>query len=156
MRRFTKSARQGFFFMAALGLVIVLGIVVMSGAESVQVTWSTVGHREQERRLTHAIEETAALVAAGGMSEITTGSASAPVALLKAPPESISEPSVQVVRIDPQVHLLGKLIALREGDVFVRIDAAIGGHYGGRRSSTFLVNLQGKRHAPILLEEKRS
>lgn len=142
MRISTNRAR-GFAMIAALGVLAVVSIVVLSAASSTQFTHAFVGRDFRDSRLRQAIVTQARMLA---NSELDRG-----------PSASDDEVKVTVTLYDKDLKDIGTdAVARRDGDVIATISAEFALRNEGTRTSVYLVNTKGQRKAPILLTESVS
>jgi len=136
----TVMRRRGFALIAAIGVLAVLTILVFGAATRAHVTHTLAAADLATHRLASALHSQASLLMAGAdASRPLTGDddLTLTVRILQQPPAS------------PAVASVGR----RDGDQYAEITASSKRLRGAGRTAIYLVNTQGKRSAPILVQE---
>jgi hypothetical protein len=150
------ARRRGFALVFAIGVLAVLVMVVMAGANSAQFTYSFAHGRARDQQLGQAIRYAVDTIAARDWKAKPVPAQPETVEFAAPVPEAKDAVTARAV-IAPQApdeKTYRGLLAAREGDVLVRVEAETAVK-SARRSALYLLNAGGKRPAPILLEEAR-
>lgn len=154
MRR-PKSLKRGFMLITAIGVLAVLFLLVMAGANSVQYTYGFAHMRATTDRFADALQQSAeVLVSQGSLLEKLQGGAALEAARIGSEPRRLIRVQARLgaeqTQAAPSLQLVGK----REGDIVVLLEATAGEEANrSKRSALYLINHRGNRRAPILLQE---
>ena len=151
-----KACQRGFALVFAIGVLAVLVMIVMAGANSAQYTYVFAHARAQDKQLGHAIQYAVNTVAARDWAAKPVPAQPETVDIRYLPSDAKQAVAARAV-IAPQAPgdttYKGVLVP-REGDVLVRVEVEAANR-SARRGALYLLNAGGKRPAPILLEETR-
>ncbi len=145
------AKRRGFALIAAIGTLAVLMVFAMAAAGSAEFTLGFSRARTADQKLGAALEEGAGFLAAG--ADIATGKATALIQPRPGAKDDVTVTATVEQSVDPD--LLGQALAVRDGDLQVRLEAARSGAAAPQRIAVYLINGAGNRRAPILLQERR-
>ncbi|MBX7244388.1 MAG: hypothetical protein K1X53_02750 [Candidatus Sumerlaeaceae bacterium] len=150
---------SGFALLAAIGVLAVLTILVMSAATAADVTHHVVQFDVTDFRLAAAIENAAVRLEAGDIpgADIKGPERTVPVPAEKVGPGQPIEVTV-TTGLAPADNYMAPALHARDGDTMVKVVALMPGAGGKARDTMeamFLLNTAGKRSARILLQEKR-
>lgn len=156
----TRS-RRGNVFIATMGTLAVLMIVVMAAANSTQMTWNTTAIAMQDSRLRAALSEAAVLVQA--RPDVVAGPSAAPATeattetagLRTIIPAAQGSKQVTVLAAPEPIESIPPEIERLAGDSAVLLQARPISGKGNSRAATYLMNTQGQRPSPILVSERR-
>ncbi len=150
--RGARCEQRGFALIAALGVMVLLSIMAFGAATTAHFTYGLSKARQLDRQLGEMLREASKLLSV----QMVPGAPEAAFPVLNA--RTLSGRDVQVsgtlVRPEVATTLLSAALQPRDGDHVVELAAAVQG-LPGLRSSVYLINARGMRHAPILLLERR-
>ncbi len=143
---------RAFALLAAIGVLAVLAVVVVASINSTQLTYGFSRARILDRQLGEATRQAALRLNGDAIALART----APFAVVKPVVGSVDDSVVTATVTGVDVPgLLGPIIAPRDGDLLIRLDAARSRNGSARRSAIYLVNSKGARPSPTLVEEAR-
>ncbi len=145
--------RRGFALLAALGVLSVVFIMAVSASMAARFTWSFLGMRLADQKLRNAARGAAeALAARPELLEAAKAEQGLQLAFPgRAPGDGIA---VLAAVAGSTQTLAARFLAPREGDATVLLSASALLPRQARHEALYLVNVQGRRRAPILLEER--
>ena len=148
--------RRGFALIFAIGVLAVLVMVVMAAANSAQFTYVFAHARARDQQLGRAIRHAVDTVASRDWAAKPVPAQPETIEIAASDPDARDAVMTRAL-IAPRVpdeKTYGGVLAPREGDVLVRIEAETA-RKSARRVALYLFNAGAKRPAPILLEETR-